>query len=87
MLVTVEIPDTYASQMHLDGASAARRTLEALTIDGYNAGELSRGQVSEMLGLSFHETEALLKAHGCGLGLSIEDYERSLERGREFLRR
>ncbi len=87
MIVTVEIPDAFAHQMHLDGPQARRRTLESLAADSYRAGELSRGQVSELLGLSFWETEALLKEHGCGLGMSFEEYEQSSKRLREFLAR
>ncbi len=85
MIVTVEIPDAVARQMHLDGPQAHRRALERLALDGYRTGDLSRGQVSELLGLSFWETEALLKEHGCGLGLSFEEYEQSSRRLREFL--
>lgn len=65
--------------------SDSRHALEALVLDGYRSLELSRGQVSELLGQSFHETEAFLKKHNCGLGLSFEEHERSLHRMREFL--
>jgi predicted HTH domain antitoxin len=59
--------------------------LEMLALEGYRAGELSRGQVSEMLDLESNETERFLKEHGCGLGLSFEEYERDSKRLREFL--
>jgi hypothetical protein len=87
MIFSVEIPDAYARQMHLDGPQASRYALERLVSDGYRAGELSRGQVSELLGLSFWETEALLKKHDCGLGLNFEEYERDSKRLRELLTR
>ncbi len=57
----------------------------ACRLRGYRAGELSRGQVSELLDLEFNETEAFLKNHGCGLGLSFEEYEEDSTRLREFL--
>ena len=60
MNVTVEIPDAIARQMHLDGPEAQYRTLIKLALESYRAGELSRGQVGELLNLSFGETEALL---------------------------
>jgi predicted HTH domain antitoxin len=87
MIVTVEIPDALARQMHLDGPQAHRTALERLAVDGYRTGELSRGQVSELLDLSFSETEALLKENGCGLGMTFEEYEQSSTRLREFLAR
>lgn len=87
MILSVELPDSFAHQMHLDGAEGQRRALEKLALEGYRSGELSRGQVSELLGQSFYETEAFLKAHDCGLGLTFEEHERSVDRLREFLAR
>ena len=87
MILSVEVPDAIARQLHVDGPQGSRRALESLALDGYRAGDLSRGQVSELLGMSFWETEAFLKERGCGLGLSIEEYERSSRQMREFLAR
>ncbi len=85
MIVTVELPDTIARQMHLDGPEAQRRALVTLAVEGYRAGELSRGQVSELLNLSVWETEALLKERGCGLGMTVEEFEKDSERLRAYL--
>ena len=87
MILSVEMPDSIARQLHVDGPQGSRHALERLALDGYRVGELSRGQVSELLGMSFWETEAFLKEHECGLGLSIEEYERSSKQLREFLSR
>jgi predicted HTH domain antitoxin len=38
-----------------------KRALEAIAVEGYRSGALSRGQVRRILGLSWHETEAFLK--------------------------
>ena len=76
MILTVEIPDSLARQLHLDGPEGPRRALEMIALEGCRAGDLSRGQVSELLGQSFYETEAFLKEHGCGTGLTIEEYNR-----------
>ena len=80
MILTLEIPDSLPNEMHLDGAQGQRRALEKLALEGYRAGELSRGQVSELLGQSFYETEAFLKEHDCGLGLTFEQHQRSLQK-------
>ncbi len=54
-------------------------------LEGYRSGELSRGQVSELLGQSYYETEDFLKRHDCGLGSTFEEHEESVERLRGFL--
>ena len=87
MVVSVNLPDAIAMQLHLDGEQGNRRALEMFALEGYRAGELSRGQVSELLDMEFNETEAFLKKHGCGLGLSFEEYEEDSRRLREFLGR
>ena len=79
MILSVELPDSVARQMHLDGAQGNRRALERLAVDGYRAGELSRGQVSELLGLEFNETERLLKASKALLPQTMEEFRRSSE--------
>jgi predicted HTH domain antitoxin len=79
MNLTVEIPDGLARQMHLDEPAAQRRALITLALKSYRAGELSRGQVGELLNLSFAETEALLKEHGCNMHLTVEEFERQSE--------
>lgn len=87
MRFSVEVPDTIAHQLHLDGAEGERHALEIFAIEGYRRGKLSRGQVSELLGLEFNETERLLKESGCGLGLTVKDYEQDSKRLRDFLAR
>jgi len=87
MIVSVDVPDPIARQMNLDGAEGSRRALEMFAIEGYRSGQLSRGQVSELLNQSLWETESFLKQHDCGLGLTFEEYERDIEKAREFLAR
>lgn len=55
MVVTIKLPDVIAHP--------EKRILEALALDGYRTGDLSRGQVSELLGLSFSATERFLHDH------------------------
>ena len=78
MILSLEIPDSLAQQMHLDGAQGPRRFLEALALEGYRAGELSQGQVGEVLGMSFHQTEAFLKVHDAPPSLGPEEHLRGL---------
>ena len=74
MILSVELPDTVAHQMHLDGAQGSRRALERLALEGYRAGELSRGQVGELLGFSFYETEEFLKENGAEIKITLEEF-------------
>ena len=78
MILSVELPDSFAHQMHLEGAQGQRRALEALALDGYRAGELSQGQVGELLKMSFHATEEFLKIHHAPSGLGPEEHLRGL---------
>ena len=87
MTISVQVPDTLAKALHLDGPQLNRRALEALALDGYRTGELSRGQVSELLDLEVNETMILLKQHGCARGVTFEEHEHSIERFRKSLER
>jgi Uncharacterised protein family (UPF0175) len=87
MTIFVEVPDAVARQLHLDGPQGGLRALEMFAIAGYRSGQLSRGQVGQLLDLSLWETETFLKRHDCGLGLTFEECERDIADAREFLAR
>jgi len=59
--------------------SGGRRGLEMFALEGYRAGELSRGQVSELLDLEFNETEQFLKEHKAVIPLTLEEFQRDSE--------
>jgi hypothetical protein len=82
MIVTVEVPDRFAKQFRLDEGSRSHELLEAFLLQQYAEGELTAGQVGEVLGLSFHETEQFLHDHNAP-GLTPEqnlEGVRNLER-------
>lgn len=79
MILSVELPDSFAHQMHLEGAQGQRRALEALALEGYRKCELSRGQVSELLDMEFNETEGFLKKNKAFIPLTLEEFQRSSE--------
>jgi len=76
MIVSVEVPDSFAQRLHLDGAQGQRHALEVFAIDGYRRGELSRGQVGELLGLSFYGTEEFMKKNQVEIKLTMEEFQR-----------
>jgi predicted HTH domain antitoxin len=77
MIVSLMMPDSIATQLHLDGEQGNRRALEMLALEGYRAGELSRGQVSELLGMEFNEAERFLKEQNAVIPLTMEEFRRS----------
>ena len=87
MLVSVNVPDPIAAQLHLDGENGNHRALEMFALEGYRSGELSRGQVSELLGLEFNETMSFLKEHGCAQSQTLEEFEQDAKRAREIFGR
>ena len=77
MIVSVEIPDSFAQALHIDGVQGQRRALEIFAVDGYRTGAFTRGKVGNLLGLSFYETEEFLKKNGSEIKLSLEEFQRS----------
>jgi len=63
MRVTVEIPDETAKLLGLTEEDAARVLLEDAVVEAYRADKIGTGQLREILGLSWHEKEALLFKH------------------------
>lgn len=61
MNVAIELPEDIAKQLQAAWHDMPRRALEAVAVDGYRSGALTRAQVGRLLGLSFWETEAFLK--------------------------
>lgn len=72
MQVTIDIPDSIAQQIEQQGSTAERELLEAFVLEEYRRDRLSRGRVSELLGLNFWETERFLKEHNAYLPIEIE---------------
>jgi len=87
MHVTVQLPDSIARQLAPLVGDIPRRILEAVAIDGYRSEQVSRGQVSEILGLNFWETEAFLKERGGHLHYSNEDLDQDVRANQRTLGR
>ena len=85
MEVTVQLPENVARQLAGAAGDIPRRILEAVAVDGYRSEQLSRGQVSEMLGFNFWQTEAFLKAHGANLHYSKDDLEQDARANQRVL--
>ncbi len=77
MAITLDLPPEIEQQLEAEwNGDLSRKILEAIAVEGYRQGALSRGQVSELLGLSFHDTEAFLKERKAYSPYSAEDVEK-----------
>jgi len=62
--MTLEIPEEFEKALGDTPAEVRRRALECIAVEGYKAQKLSQRKVGELLGLNWHETEALLVRSG-----------------------
>lgn len=80
MNVIVRIPDELAAQLTAQGGDLERRALEALTLEEFRAGRLSKAELQRALGFKvLSEVDGFLKAHG----VSEEDTLKELGRETE----
>ncbi len=76
--IAVEVPEDIAKRLESAWRDVSRGTLEALVLEGYRDGTLSREQVGRVLDLSFWDTEAFLKARQAYLAYDEHDLESDL---------
>ena len=86
MALRVSIPDNIVAHLKLSGEDLERRTLEALAIDGYCSGDLSLGQVAEVLGLSVDEADGFLKKRHIPRFSGIDDFDNDQRTLEDLLR-
>ena len=78
--IAVELPEDIAKRLETAWRDVSRGALEAIALEGYRDGTLSREQVGRILGLSFWETEAFLKERQAYLAYDEEDLEQDRRR-------
>ena len=81
MQVTIDLPDDIAEALQNgEQGGIPRRVLEAIAIDGYRSGELTRAQVRRILGFEHRlDVDAFLKEHDVPLNYTQEDLEEDRE--------
>jgi predicted HTH domain antitoxin len=75
MSVTIELPESIATQLQSNWGDLSRRALEALAVEAYRAELVSQSQVGEILGLDFWETERFLKERRAFLHYDEDDLQ------------
>lgn len=76
--IALEVPEDIAKRLASAWPDVSRGALEAVALEGYRDGTLSREQIGRILGLSFGETEAFLKARQAYLAYDEEDFKSDL---------
>jgi predicted HTH domain antitoxin len=79
MAITIELPLDVEQLLNTEWPNLNRRALEAVVLEGYRDGVLSRGKVAEILGLTFSESELFLRRHEAFLDYDDEDLKRDQE--------
>lgn len=75
MHIDVELPEEIAKRLQAEWKDLSRGAVEAIAVEGYRDGTLTRDQVGQLLGLSFWDTEAFLKRRLAFLQYTEEDLE------------
>lgn len=76
--VTIELPETIWESLQERGQELSRLTLELLAVEGYRRATLSSGQVGEMLGLDYWQTQEFLMAHGAYPQYDVQDFKQDM---------
>ena len=73
--IDVELPEEIAKQLESAWRDVSRGALEAVALEGYRDGALTRDQVGQLLDFSLWETEAFLKQRQAYLQYTEKDLE------------
>lgn len=84
MVVTVQLPPATEQRLRAETPDLESAAKEALVVEMYRQGRLTRYELSEALGLDRFETDAVLKRHRVPVDLATsEEIEESLRRLRQ----
>ena len=83
MTISFELSQEVDQQIRSGGGDLNRDAKEVYLMEQYRQAKLSHRQLQEALGLSFQETEELLKRRGLGQDMDLEEFEAE----RDFLRK
>ena len=76
MELTVQIPDDVARSMSASGGDLARRALEALAIEEFKSGHITKPELRRLLGFGTrYRLDGFLKSHNVYEDYTMEDFE------------
>jgi len=77
MQVTLDIPDDVAERLKAAGGDLSRRALEALALEEYKRGQITKPELRRLLGFGTRDAlDGFLKAHDVFEAYSLEDLAR-----------
>ena len=80
MVITVQIPDDLACRMTATGEDLSRRALEALALEEFKIGHITKPELKRILNLgSRYELDDFLMAHGAEESFTLEDIALQVE--------
>jgi hypothetical protein len=80
MELTVQIPDDLARRMSASGADLSRRALEALALEEFKGGRITKPELRRLLGFGTrYQLDGFLKAHEVYEDYTLQDLEQELE--------
>jgi hypothetical protein len=80
MELTVQIPDDLAGRMSESGGDLSRRALEALALEEFKSGHITKPELRRLLDFGTrYQLEGFLKAHEVYEDYTMEDLEQELE--------
>jgi hypothetical protein len=76
MELTVQIPDELASRMSASGGDLSRRALEALALEEFKSGRITKPELRRLLGFGTrYRLDGFLKSRGVYEDYTMEDFE------------
>ena len=77
MEFTVQIPDDLASRISASGGDLSRRALEALALEEFRSGRITKPELRRLLGFGTrYQLDGFLKSHHVYENYTMEDFER-----------
>jgi hypothetical protein len=76
--LTVQVPDDLATRMRVSGGDLSRRALEALALEEFKSGRLTKPELSRLLGFGTrYQLDGFLKSHDVYEDYTMQDFERN----------
>lgn len=76
MELTVQIPDELAGRMGSSASDISRRALEALALEEFKNGRLTKAELRRLIGFGTrYRLDGFLKSHGVYEDYTMEDFE------------
>jgi hypothetical protein len=80
MELIVQIPDELASRMNASGGELARRALEALALEEFKSGRITKPELRRLLGFGTrYRLDGFLKSHDVYEDYTLQDLEQEVE--------